>query len=965
MGQPPRYKWQLGATMDADASRGAVFFGVQKDLKSPLTGMAALRVEGYAGGGRDGAEGGGRLLLASPVARLHTGVDYEARSGAVDWLLGVDLNLRRGGTFGAGSRLRLEWLPGRDQTFRLGVVVPLAQRAGVTRPRADKVRQRLERLPPATATPPASAIREFRAAADATARLVIPLHSRMGDDPARAVAGDMAAVRPLAEPAELSRRMMAAWRALFASVLSEAGGGVPGDTIDLVTVRARRIVLEDVLLPLVGLVGQRRSPSGLEVFVPGAIRRFDADLATLPAVSGPQRQAAGVALRAAIRELDGVRMDVRRAWHSDRRTFIPLQVALAPEEADTQAEIDDLIERASGGRFSDGNHVYYVLNEAFQFEFARTIRKAQRYHVLWIHDVRGRSATAPVDRVAAMHVVTYLETLAARAREYDTARHIPQYFIVLDQYFYEANNGRLWMTLLEDPLGASVALPPAFADVQRQVEEAQRGLRDAVQRSRHLQAGRARFGEGWLRNLVKVHVNITHPADFSFWAGGLFPLLGMPDSLMRDHRKIVFYDISEDDPYAGEAMFTGMGIGEHYTGAGWEDRAIIVQGPAALEAKSALRRLITRQGARDHELPAVLVERPLAADYAARVAAERARQEADVIPPARAMQSHNEAGYGRKQVSAVKALLTSLLPKGSVLIVPDSLWEDHLYGSLLLGSALRGCRVLVIAPALRNAPAAGWPMMARAHMLFSRLLALSKGLDARIAAEGGLFKVGLFNERTGVGDIAGRIRAAEATLAEAGPWFHALVPLPDATLRRWAELAVALQRERPPDYLVAAPGDVHPKLHMKGFYAATPGGWDGLFTRPEMVPLLVEYFEQRARQVSGNERKDLDVRELPRAVWAIRRQLIAGHQATLDADTVAKTAYYLQVGSFNMNDRSMLFDGEAAVTVSGPAALTGMLDFVMVAGMSTWIERQEQLDALLPPPSRFKRLLARWGRSAL
>mgnify|MGYP003471833463 CR=1 FL=1 len=45
----------------------------------------------------------------------------------------------------------------------------------------------------------------------------------------------------------------------------------------------------------------------------------------------------------------------------------------------------------------------------------------------------------------------------------------------------------------------------------------------------------------------------------------------------RDHRKIVFYDVSEDDPYRGMAMFTGMGIGEHYTGAHWEDRALMLQ----------------------------------------------------------------------------------------------------------------------------------------------------------------------------------------------------------------------------------------------------------------------------------------------------------------------------------------------------------------------------------------------------
>jgi hypothetical protein len=950
--------------MDADASRGAGLFAIQKDLKSPLAGLAAVRLEGYVGGGTDGAEGGARLVMASPAGRVHTGIDIDARTGDVDWLIGTDINVRRGGIFGGGSRLRLEWLPTRDQTVRVGVIVPVGQRAGVTRPRADKARQPVEPHTPRPAAVGPAVVREFRAAAEATARLAIPLHSRMGDDPVAAVAKDVAAVRLLDTPERMNQRMMAAWRGLFAAALALTPA-VPADTLDAVTRLGRRAVLEDVLLPFAGLVGQRRTPAGLEVFAPKAARRFDTDLQTVAGLGPAQRHAAAAALLSAVRELDGVRRGIREGWHSDRRVFLPLQVALPPEEADTQEELDALLERASGGRFSHGNHIYYVINEAFQFEFAKTVRRAERYHVLWIHDVRGASATAPVDRVGAAHVVNYLDTMTARVRQYDTTGSLPQYFIILDQYFYEANNGRLWMTLLEDPLGREVSLPPAFADEQQHIEAALRNLRDAVAASTALQAGRSRFGDTWLHNLVKVHVNITHPADFSFWAKGLFPLLGMPDSLMRDHRKIAFYDITEDDPYKGEAMFTGMGIGEHYAGATWEDRALIVQGPAALEVKAALRRLLSRQGAKDREIPAVLLPKPLAADYATRVADEIRRAEAGAVPPARAMQTHNEAGYGTKQVSVVKSLLTSVMPRGSVIIAPDSLWEDHLYGSLLLGSALRGCRVLIIGPALANAPASGWPMMARAHMLFSRLLALSKALDGRISAEGGLFKIGLFNEAVGVGDIAGRISAAHATIKTSGAWFRQLVPFLPETLARWDKEAATLAADRPPTYLVQPADGARPKLHMKGLYAATPGGWDGLFGRPEMTTTLLEYFAQRARQVSGDRRMDVDVRELPRKVWVARRQLLAAHHATLSADQVQKVAYYLQIGSFNMNDRSMLFDGEAAVTVSGPAALTGMLDFVMVAGLSTWVERQEQIDALLPPPSGFKRLLARWGRSAL
>ncbi len=96
------------------------------------------------------------------------------------------------------------------------------------------------------------------------------------------------------------------------------------------------------------------------------------------------------------------------------------------------------------------------------------------------------------------------------------------------------------------------------------------------------------------------------------------------------------------------------------------------------------------------------------------------------------------------------------------------------------------------------------------------------------------------------------------------------------------------------------------------------------------------------------------MRELPQAVWPLRRKLLEQQDADQSPEVRARRVYYLQVGSCNMNNRSMLIDGEAALTVSGPAALTGLIDFLMVTGLSTWVETQEQIDALIPrrrPPS--------------
>jgi len=111
--------------------------------------------------------------------------------------------------------------------------------------------------------------------------------------------------------------------------------------------------------------------------------------------------------------------------------------------------------------------------------------------------------------------------------------------------------------------------------------------------------------------------------------------------------------------------------------------------------------------------------------------------------------------------------------------------------------------------------------------------------------------------------MGARVRAARRTFAAAGDWLPALIPFGDATLDAWAAKADALSQEFPPAYLVDAPDEVRPKLHMKGLFAVSSVAWDGLFGMPEMAAAMMSYLEQRVRQVSGQER---DVRTLPESV---------------------------------------------------------------------------------------------------
>jgi hypothetical protein len=61
----------------------------------------------------------------------------------------------------------------------------------------------------------------------------------------------------------------------------------------------------------------------------------------------------------------------------------------------------------------------------------------------------------------------------------------------------------------------------------------------------------------------------------------------------------------------------------------------------------------------------------------------------------------------------------------------------------------------------------------------------------------------------------------------------------------------------------------------------------------------------------------------------------------------------------------MVMDGEVQVTLSGWNTLPGLIDFVMIAGLCDWVDTQEELDALLPPPGGFTRTLANFMKLAL
>ncbi|HEX9166188.1 MAG TPA: hypothetical protein VF862_09775 [Gemmatimonadales bacterium] len=968
LGMPPVWKGHAGATVGwyDPGNTGLLLtqghLGVMRDVGSPIVGIAAFGVEGYGGYRGDRSFNGGlRGLFSIPTFRLTTGIDYNISDESTSGIIRVELATRRSGIFGRGSMLRLEWLPGHENTFQGGISVPLwGRNLGETRPQRDMVE--LERPPvlrfPAPRAEVASLDSLLAALTDQAlglTRLATPLLDHGGAEPAVAHAADIAAVRDrLASgtPAEAQGAWHEAIDRLFITAVGSPQVGVR------IAARARQALLDDVILPYNGLLGQRKGRDGLAQFAASASAAFSGWLLRAGSLPEARFESVVYAFQGLMDVAEAVRVFQKKRWEDSRLVWLPLQLALREEDYDTQAELNDIMERGTGVKFARGNQLWYVVNENFQVEFARSVFAAEDYHVLWVHDYRGLTGDKQPDRVGfAQSVSVYLDALTRRIREYDRTGKLPQYFIFLDQNYFDANGTRLWFRLLQAPLEAHLDLPAGFESLEQEFMAAQAALRQAVAGSRVLQAERRQYGDKWLHDRIRVHINVTNPADQSYVSNHVAGIIPVPDNVIRDHRKIAFYDVSEDDPYRGLAMYTGMGIGEHYVGPNWEDRAIMLRGPAALGVKDAARQLLEQQGFQASEIPLVFRARPRAPDWDAK--ADSAVRSAQArVPNAReglVLQLHNQTGYAAKPISVQKAILYSLMPAGSVLKIPDSLWQNYLYASLLTGSALRGCKVFVTSPSLASAPSAAAPTMARAHGLMSALLVWRRELAAPIRDRGGMLQVGLYAPKVRVGDLAGRIRTAWTGRPV---WMADLTPdSPEASAVVDSLTDILTEAGYQDTYLTGADSLQQPKLHLKANLAISSPGWERLKGHPAWGRVVREYVLYLAAQGGPLERRR-PAQEAPGAFVAAVTDLIRAATAAVPEEELDRWISYFTVGSTNMDYRSMALDGEVQITMTHWNTLVGLLDFAVIDGLSEWPETQEELDRLLPPPSGLARSLA-------
>ena len=981
---PPLYKGHAGATFgwyrpnkETDELRVLFHAGVMKDLLSPIAGIAAIGLEGYGGfRGSQGADGGGRALFSIPTFHLATGADYNIPDDKFSYLLRLEIPFRRSGIFGRGSEVRFEWVTGKDNTISVGINVPLwGRNIGKTRPQRDAVgleKPPIERVKKISQPEGLNkALGNMKESALWIAKLVTPLPDHGGAEPAKAYAEEISELKQHIAvvdshfpnghiPAEEVRLFHQEMERAFSIAVSGQNLS-PGKSTDdgrHIAAAARRILLNEVLLPYDRLLGQRKAHDRLDQFAASGHAEFSRWLLKQRDLPEERFDTVFYVFQTLVDMAEKVRELQKKRWEDSRFVWLPLQLSLRAEDHDTQAEINDIIERATQVKFTPGNRTWYTMNEDFQLDFARSVELAEDYHVLWIHDYRGLNGEGKPDEIAFRQTVQiYMGVMTKRIREYDETGKLPDYFIFLDQIYFEANKSRLWFRVLQDPLNYKLDLPKGYQTWEKEFIEAQAALRRAVKESKLLQSERRQYGNKWLKKRIQVHISITNPADFSFNSLHVAGILPVPDNVMRDHRKIAFYDITEDDPYRGKAMFTGMGIGEHYVGRNWEDRAIIIEGPAALAVKDAARHLLEYQGFKPEEIPFPLRVKPKAPDYQAKIDATVAAMDKVVRGhTGTVIQLHNETGFAPKKITVEKAILYSLMPPGSLLKIPDSLWMSYVYASLLSGSALQGCKVLIVAPSLKSAPSAAAPTMARVHGMFSALIFFQNQMASEITAQGGLLKTGLYAPRVGVGDLVGRIRQAQE-LNE--PWLREIYPANPAISAVVDSIEQILEEANyQGKYLVAGDTLGTPKLHMKANLFITAPAWNTLISRLEMGPLMREYLLYLSRQTGAPAKDRLSVFETPPVLSQAVYQLAAAVNKELASQEIQSAFAYFTIGSTNMDYRSMVMDGEVQITVCGWSTLSGVMDFIMLGGLCEWVDTQQDLDHLLPPPRGMTRRIA-------
>jgi hypothetical protein len=949
VGQPPRWRLALGGLGGYNAERdiptGRMFLDAECRVAMPQFGLVDGNIEGALDFQRGGL--GTAIGAYAKLPYLRVGVERDLDAHRFDLMLSIQGSARRGGMFRHGERFRLDYSP-TARRVQLGLMFNTPW----TRYRPTRPSRMTVDLP--RGQPPAPVVADAsRAGGDDLARVEHAIEwldrlltPHLAPDGIHSAETHETFLHGLDELLAHQRAAGhgftgedSAYHAGLELAFARAAGGNRATGHQL-ALAAEAVILEEVLVPFNRLFARSRRPEGVGGLMARAQTRFDALLAERDDATRP---AASEVFRRVVARIDRVARAGRTRWGDTSMVWLPLNYGLRREQYDSQGELEAVLGRLAGGEFSRNNAIQYVLNDQFYYELRNTIREARRYHVLWIHDFRGCNSLKEPDKVAWSQAIEgYVDALTEGIEAMDRGARddLPVFMVFLDQHYYEVNRSPRLMRFLENLPTASALELDDLALSDRLAGSLAR-LQSAVRNSSALK----QRGEDYVRRRVRVQVLVTYPLDPAF-AG---------DILMRDHRKLAFYDATESDPTAGGGLITGEGVGEHYQGPYWEDRSLVLRGPEVVRLKTAARRLLLSQGFRGEEIPHCLREDPAGAGAF------------DPAWTTSLLTAMNETGWGAKSATVMKAALYNLMPPGSAMIAPDSLWTSDFWACMFVAAALRGCHVYAIAPTSENAPSSAVPTMGLMHETLSVLFSSAQRMAPDLARTGGELHVGLYTRATDVSDMRSQVEAVLAAAAR-GPGAFPRVGLHPACVRALqAEYDTLRSGYMGPAHPFRVEAAGRPKIHMKAQFFASPEGL-GIIGRREWGPILARYLSVRRRQTEVPDREIDAISSAMSAGAPATQDVFTAHcdsMRALDPGLSDRVLYVATIGSHNQDRRSMLLDGEVLEVVSGAGALTMAIDFVFLVSTATWPETAAELDAHFPPTSSTTKRLFRWIKNLI
>jgi hypothetical protein len=297
----------------------------------------------------------------------------------------------------------------------------------------------------------------------------------------------------------------------------------------------------------------------------------------------------------------------------------------------------------------------------------------------------------------------------------------------------------------------------------------------------------------------------------------------------------------------------------------------------------------------------------------------------------------NAPGYGPKRATAAKAALYTLLPAGCTIVAADPQWLSRFWGGMLLGSALRGCKVLLIGPGPANAPfSTPFAQATLQRDLFLRILTARDTLRRALDQAGGMLEIGLFGVGYGTHNVAAGVREVRDGLRR-HPFLREVLPFHQGVWDLFEQsdsLLSALGNTAAPDTAVW----YHPRFHLKTQFFGSANGMRETLGRPEWR----RFFERRIRERLHESPAGTDI-------TLDHLSMLRDHLSGRTSEARDRQVLYLEVGSHNQDPRSFMLDGEELCLVAGASALLAAGDMLLLstAGVE-WLDGPAELDRYFP-----------------